>query len=325
MNGLRFVAKFIRMCTHMKKLWHSTIALILILAALFIPAVTAEEAPTKYTSGDYRYTLQPDGTAAIVKYTGSASILSIPDTLDGYAVTAIGNEAFRSCESLKNITIPDSVTSIGDGAFSGCSSLTSVTIPDGVTSIGGLAFSSCKSLTNISIPDSVTGMGVNPFIDCENLTQIIVSPDHPVFADIDGVLFHKPTKTLICYPQSYSQASYVIPDGIAAIGDRAFSFCSSLTSVAIPNGVTSIGDYAFVVCDSLTSITIPNSVTAIGEDAFFCCASLTSITIPDSVTSIAHSAFSACESLTLTVSRDSWAEEWCKDNGMDYIYSDAHN
>ena len=268
MNGLRFVAKFIRMCTHMKKLWHSTIALILILAALFIPAVTAEEAPTKYTSGDYRYTLQPDGTAAIVKYTGSASILSIPDTLDGYAVTAIGNEAFRSCESLKNITIPDSVTSIGDGAFSGCSSLTSVTIPDGVTSIGGLAFSSCKSLTNISIPDSVTGMGVNPFIDCENLTQIIVSPDHPVFADIDGVLFHKPTKTLICYPQSYSQASYVIPDGIAAIGDRAFSFCSSLTSVAIPNGVTSIGDYAFVVCDSLTSITIPDSVTSIGENAF---------------------------------------------------------
>lgn len=81
MNGLRFVAKFIRRCTHMKKLWRSTIALVLILAALFIPTVTAEEAPTEYTSGDYRYTLQPDGTAAIVKYTGSASILSIPDTL----------------------------------------------------------------------------------------------------------------------------------------------------------------------------------------------------------------------------------------------------
>ena len=86
--------------------------------------MTAEEAPTEYTSGDYRYTLQPDGTAAIVKYTGSASILSIPDTLDGYAVTAIGNEAFRSCESLKNITIPDSVTSIAHSAFSACESLT---------------------------------------------------------------------------------------------------------------------------------------------------------------------------------------------------------
>ena len=174
MNGLRFVAKFIRMCTHMKKLWHSTIALILILAALFIPAVTAEEAPTEYTSGDYRYTLQPDGTAAIVKYTGSASILSIPDTLDGYAVTAIGNEAFRSCESLKNITIPDSVTSIGDGAFSGCSSLTSVTIPDGVTSIGDGAFKSCDSLANVSIPESVTSIDKYAFADCSEVLTLTV-------------------------------------------------------------------------------------------------------------------------------------------------------
>ena len=89
--------------------------------------------------------------------------------------------------------------------------------------------------------------------------------------------------------------------------------------------MTSIGDSAFYCCKSLASITIPNSVVSIGYSAFSWCTSLKSITIPDSVTSIAHSAFSACESLTLTVSRDSWAEEWCKDNGMDYIYSDAHN
>ena len=115
--------------------------------------MTAEEAPTEYTSGDYRYTLQPDGTAAIVKYTGSASILSIPDTLDGYAVTAIGNEAFRSCESLKNITIPDSVTSIGDRAFYGCWFLSHITIPDSVTSIGDGAFEA-YALTLIVSRDS---------------------------------------------------------------------------------------------------------------------------------------------------------------------------
>ena len=124
----------------MKKLWHSTIALILILAALSIPVATAEEAPTEYTSGDYRYTLQPDGTAAIVKYTGSASILSIPDALDGYAVTAIGNEAFRLCQNLLSVSIPDGVTSIGDRAFYGCWFLLDITIPDSVTSIGNGAF-----------------------------------------------------------------------------------------------------------------------------------------------------------------------------------------
>lgn len=49
----------------MKKLWYLTIALVLILAALSVPAATAEEEATQYTSGDYRYTLQPDETAAI--------------------------------------------------------------------------------------------------------------------------------------------------------------------------------------------------------------------------------------------------------------------
>ena len=39
---------------NMKKLRYLTIALVLILAALSVPAATAEEEPTQYTSGDYR-------------------------------------------------------------------------------------------------------------------------------------------------------------------------------------------------------------------------------------------------------------------------------
>ena len=36
---------------------------------------------------------------------------------------------------------------------------------------------------------------------------------------------------------------------------RAFSDCTSLTSITIPNGVTSIGERAFSGCSSLTNIT----------------------------------------------------------------------
>ena len=86
----------------------------------------------------------------------------------------------------------------------------------------------------------------------------------------------------------------VIEDGVTSIGNRAFYWCTGLTSIALPNSVTSIGNSAFDVCESLTSITIPGSVTIIGDSAFSSCRSLTSITIPDGVTSIGDSAFYGC-------------------------------
>lgn len=66
----------------------------------------------------------------------------------------------------------------------------------------------------------------------------------------------------------------VLPDTITTIGDGAFEYCRSLTSIDIPNSVTSIGGTAFAVCDKLQHVTIPNSVVSIGEDAFMGCDAL---------------------------------------------------
>ena len=194
--------------------------------------------------------------------------------------------------------IPQGITAIESSAFYDCKFLTRVTIPDSVTSIGDCAFSLCDSLTSITIPDSVEQIGTNPFTVCSALKSISVSPEHPYFATIDGVLFRKADKALISYPAGISSSTYTIPQGITAIGDSAFYYCDSLTSVSIPDSVTSIGDNAFYFCESLTSVTIPDSVTAIGDSAFSYCDSLTSVSIPDSVTSIGDEAFSSCSSLT---------------------------
>ena len=47
----------------------------------------------------------------------------IPSTVDGTKITSIGNSAFKDCDFLKSITIPNSVTNIEENAFLGCDNL----------------------------------------------------------------------------------------------------------------------------------------------------------------------------------------------------------
>ena len=65
-----------------------------------------------------------------------------------------------------------------------------------------------------------------------------------------------------------------------SIGAYAFWGCEDLVSVEfadVSNNLTSIGDYAFQYCTSLTSIYLPYSLTAIGIQAFGECSSLTDV------------------------------------------------
>jgi len=155
---------------------------------LFVLCMVCAMSALAETSGDFEYAVLEDGTAQITAYSGSASELTIPAVLDGYAVTAIGNYAFSYTSSLK-----------------------SVKIPDGITTIGHFAFQCCSGLKNVKIPDSINSIGYNPFGECRSLTDVDVSPNHPTLATIDGVLFSKPDQRLVWYPMASSASSYSIP------------------------------------------------------------------------------------------------------------------
>ena len=278
--------------------------LLLLLFALF--SFSAIHAERSWEINGIKCNLSDDGTFTISgtgnmpNYNSSASSPWLIDSEkikkvvieDG--VTSIGNCFFYWCTSLTSITIPNSVMSIGNYAFYKCKSLTSITIPNSVTSIGDYAFA-YSGLTSITIPNSVASIGNRAFENCPDLTSITVEKGNTKYDSRDNcnAIIETNTNKLIAGCKNTT-----IPNSVTSIGERAFEFCSSLTSITIPNSVTSIGRGAFYDCSSLTSITIPNSVTSIGESAFCDCFGLTSITIPNSVTSIGERTFEDCESLT---------------------------
>ena len=88
-----------------------------------------------------------NGGATITSFEGSATLVEILATLDGYAVKKIGERAFEGHTTLVALVIPEGVTEIDWFAFYDCTSLFDITVPSTVTSIGHAVFDGCERVT----------------------------------------------------------------------------------------------------------------------------------------------------------------------------------
>jgi hypothetical protein len=98
-----------------------------------------------YSASDDGKMLIKDGKELAAYPSANGAVTTLPNS-----ITAIGNNAFYSNNSLTSVAIPSGVTSIGNYAFYNCSNLTSVTIPSSVDSIGESTFSRCSSLESVT-------------------------------------------------------------------------------------------------------------------------------------------------------------------------------
>ncbi len=225
----------------------------------------------------------------------------------GSGLTIIGDETFRHCELLTEITIPDQVMDIGYQAFYGCKTLKSVSLPKNFKTIHIGLFTACYELTDIKIPDSVTVIEGNAFDYCTALVSIELPKD---LEELGAATFG--------YCSSLKEIT--IPDGIKTLEFSMFSYCTSLTSVTLPAEIEVLQQTIFTGCTSLTEINLPNTIKSIGHHCFSqtafktidlpdglteisdhllgACQYLESIEIPSNVTKIGMYAFSSCDALT---------------------------
>ena len=204
------------------------------------------------------YAVKRDGTAEILAAPVPLAdgALTVPDRLDGHAVTGIADGAFAGCTELKSVTIPEGVLRVEDEVFFGCAALEEVVLPASLEHIGRHAFTRCPSLVSFK-----------------------VAPGSTRFAFEYGYLVQWFNDRLCIVKALDAKGDVTFPPGIDSICDGAFSHCEKMTSLVLPEGVRWIGYDAFESCVELTTVTFPKSLRSIETDAFYGCRKLSLVRV----------------------------------------------
>lgn len=92
------------------------------------------------------------------------------------SITTIGEEAFRNCANITELSLPESLTTIGAGAFRGCTGITELTLPASLTSIGEGALDGCERLARLNVLCDPAILPDGLLDECFAHTQIYAAP-----------------------------------------------------------------------------------------------------------------------------------------------------
>lgn len=224
-----------------KRLVSLLLAFSMMLTFLPVGAMAADT----ITQGNLKYTINPDGKSVTVSGTsGSPTQLTIESSISdkdkNYTVTKIAMWAFNKCNSLTEVTIPNTVIEIDYQAFYYCPNLKKVTIHEGVKTIGQTAFIGCTQLTSITIPGTI-----------KNMDQ--------------------------AFSGNTALSHVTLTEGISKISSMAFKGCTGLTEIKVPMSVDQICPNAFNGCTGLTSVTLEKGIRTININAFKDCTNLNDV------------------------------------------------
>ena len=228
------------------------------------------------------FTVSADGT--VTSYSGTMLSFTVPDTVNGITVTAIGEKVFKD-KPIKSVILPDSVTKIGESAFENCNKLYYINALS-VSSVGNRAFYGCTGVVSAELGD-IREIGSYSFAD---MGSAIYS--------LDGTSLSFNLKNITAVPEGAFKGSAISSIDVIrldSIGTNAFSGCDALASVIIGK-ITQIPNAVFKECISLKDVHIDGLLT-IPREAFSGCKALKHVSIPDA-TFVNANAFNGCEELT---------------------------
>ncbi len=192
--------------------------LVIALGCMAVPAAMA----VSY-SGDFGYEVV-QGKAALTEYRGAGGVVSVPASVNGYAVFDVKDSVFMGNTQITKVTLPASLTNLSDRAFYGCTALTEVNVPAGVRTIASYTFSGCTSLDSVSLSEGIAEIGIGAFQNCAALTVITIPSS---VTDIKREAFRNSGLTTLMV-----LSSYLTVDATALPASCTDFYCSAASQFA---------------------------------------------------------------------------------------------
>lgn len=252
----------------------------------------------------------------ITKYEGEHTTLTVPDTIDGFAVTKVCASAFDNNNTVTELVFSDNIKHFEANSIYRMNKLATLTLPKNVETMHNSAIltSTKNKIRSITMPaNAITKAwsSNNSVVKYVRITKGDI-PDG-IFSDqvggVAGLYKAQTVETLImddevtsigvdCFRSMKMLKTLVLSNSLKALPERAFSHAYLLTELNIPEGVTFIGDAAFRANYNLREVTIPASVEKI-DLAFGNCYGLNRVTIKEGsrLTEVSPYAFENCVQL----------------------------
>ncbi|GAX05057.1 adhesion exoprotein [Secundilactobacillus pentosiphilus] len=280
-----------------------------------------------YAKNNYGYTVT-GYTGKLQKYlaggtapkNGYATAITIPDTYNGDAVTAIADYAFDNesdrdqlqiVKALTQVTLGKNISSIGTAAFAGNALTGEVVIPNSVQSIGDDAYAD-NQITSVVLGTGTwyTGRGsfANNRISHLDLGTGVTLIGNDAFANNQLTALTVPDQVGLINNEAFqnNKALTTVRFGqnskLTGIGTSAFE-ADAISSLTLPKNVVNIGDRAFTG-NHISVLALDHQIQTIGTSAFAGNQIKGAIVIPDTVTYIGDNAFTNNQIDQLTLSKN---------------------
>lgn len=196
----------------------------------------------------YEYVINNDGpkTCTIVGYKGDFYSNIMPETLNGYTITRIGDGAFKNVNRITGgFALPSTLISIGNEAFYGCTLITSISLSSTTKIIGDKAFENCTALMKINL-ENVETIGNEAFKGCTGIKGIQSFTFANKIQSIGSKAFEKCNVSQLVFTSSHApqiqRDTFSGYEGRVIIPEEDSEYIGEGWTGSYVQGVTTLGD-----------------------------------------------------------------------------------